>query len=55
MRRRAAVGVAARWLPPLVSVLILDVVLVVLVVVLTRVHRQVVEALDAGGGDRRRG
>ncbi|MFF4418318.1 low temperature requirement protein A [Streptosporangium sp. NPDC001559] len=51
----AAAGVAARWLPPLVSVLILDVVLVVLVVVLTRVHRQVVEALDAGGGDRRGG
>ncbi|WP_216651137.1 low temperature requirement protein A [Actinomadura litoris] len=48
----AAAGVAARWLSPLVSVLILDVILVVLVIVLTRVHRQVAEALEARGEDR---
>ncbi|WP_406859099.1 low temperature requirement protein A [Streptomyces sp. HUAS MG47] len=41
----AAAGVAARWLPPLVSVLILDAILIVLVSVLTRVHRRVAETL----------
>ncbi|MEV4252410.1 low temperature requirement protein A [Spirillospora sp. NPDC049652] len=41
----AVTGIAARWLPPLVSVLILDVILIVLAVVLLRVHRQVIQAL----------
>ncbi|RKT87145.1 Low temperature requirement protein LtrA [Saccharopolyspora antimicrobica] len=37
----AAAGVAACWLPPLASVLILDTILVVLVLVLKRVHRRI--------------
>ncbi|MFF4196112.1 low temperature requirement protein A [Nonomuraea sp. NPDC001831] len=46
----AAAGLAAVRLPPLLSVLILDVILVVLVVVLTRVHRQVAETLNPDDG-----
>ncbi|MFF0431512.1 hypothetical protein ACFYU9_04670 [Streptomyces sp. NPDC004327] len=40
-------GVAARWVPPLVSVLVLDAILIVLVAVLTRLHRQVLASLPA--------
>ncbi|MFD0071610.1 low temperature requirement protein A [Streptomyces sp. NPDC127166] len=43
-------GVAARWLPPLVSVLVLDAILVVLVLVLERVHRKVLVAMPVAEG-----
>ncbi|MFF0865085.1 hypothetical protein ACFYUV_25255 [Nonomuraea sp. NPDC003560] len=43
-------GLAARRLPPLVSVLILDVILLALVLALTRVHRQVAETLNPDDG-----
>ncbi|WP_327092346.1 hypothetical protein OIE66_17375 [Nonomuraea sp. NBC_01738] len=35
-----AAGVAAVWLPPLVSLAVLDVILAVTVTVLTRAHRR---------------
>ncbi|MEV3980691.1 hypothetical protein [Nonomuraea sp. NPDC049758] len=47
----AVAGLAALRLPPLLSVLILDVILVALVVALTRVHRQVAETLNPDDGD----
>ncbi|MFE7595300.1 low temperature requirement protein A [Kitasatospora sp. NPDC057512] len=47
----AVAGLAARWLPPLVSVLLLDAVLVALVLALKQVHRRV---LDEAPADERR-
>ncbi|MFF8883598.1 low temperature requirement protein A [Streptomyces flaveolus] len=40
-------GITAVWLPPLVSVLILDAVLIVLVAVLKRVHRRVLTSMPS--------
>ncbi|MFF9571689.1 hypothetical protein [Streptomyces sp. NPDC014685] len=44
----AAVGVAAVRLPPLVSVLVLDAILLVLVAALKRVHHRVLTTMTAG-------
>ncbi|MFJ6994377.1 low temperature requirement protein A [Streptomyces sp. NPDC003090] len=44
----AAAGVAALWLPPLVSVLLLALILVTLVTALKRVHQRVLETMAAG-------
>ncbi|RVU23972.1 low temperature requirement protein A [Streptomyces antnestii] len=50
----AVAGVAAVWLPPLVSVLLLDAILLTLVAVLGRVHQEVLRAMDAGDNPRPR-
>ncbi|MFC5184913.1 low temperature requirement protein A [Actinomadura harenae] len=42
----AVAGVAARWLPPLVSILILDAILIVLSVALLHVHRRLIRTLS---------
>ncbi|MFE6872061.1 low temperature requirement protein A [Kitasatospora sp. NPDC057692] len=45
----AVAAVAARWLPPLASVLILDAILVALVLALKPVHRRVLDAMVGEG------